>query len=86
MLILENALRSLNPVAIKEGQAEVSAPEHEVWGAVTCKQCGETFTVGPNRLYADPAQKARYMKKVEQMLAAEHRQGDRHLNGYDLGW
>jgi hypothetical protein len=85
MLILENALHSLNPVAIKDGQTELAAPEHDVWGAVTCKQCGETFRVGPNRLYADAAQKTRYMTKFEQMLTAEHRLGDRHLNGYDLG-
>lgn len=87
MLIVENAqLHSLNPVAIKEGQTEVSAPEHETWGEVTCSQCGEVFCVGPNRDYSDPAQKMRYMKKFERMLADEHRQGDRHQNRYDLGW
>jgi hypothetical protein len=87
MPLVENArLHSLNPVAIKEGQTEVNAPEHETWGKVTCGQCGEVFLVGPNCNYADPTQKTRYMKKFEQMLADEHMQEDRHQNSYDLGW
>jgi hypothetical protein len=75
---------SLNPVAIRAGQKEVNAPEHETWGIVTCDQCGEKFHIGPHRIY--PEQADEYVKRFEEMLADEHRRGNAHKNSYDLGW
>jgi hypothetical protein len=77
-------LRSLNPVAIKAGQKEVNAPEHETWGTVSCDQCGEKFYVGPNRIY--PEEPDHFIKVLEQMLADDHKRGIVHRNSYEFGW
>jgi hypothetical protein len=47
----------LNPVAIKVGQIEIKAPEHETWGTITCGQCGEQFLIGPHRSTPTPVRR-----------------------------
>jgi hypothetical protein len=38
-------------VAVKLGQTAKYAPEHELWGVVTCDECREKFGIGPHRIH-----------------------------------
>lgn len=80
-------LQSFNPVAIKAGQHEVRAPEHDDWGSVTCDQCKEKFHIGPNRIYGTRGNKTAidYAREFEKVLAVDHEQNMPHQNAYDLG-
>ena len=74
----------LCPVAIKQGQSEVHAPNHEIWGVVLCDQCSERFAVGPNRIYGARISEEAAVKKFEAILASDHQSGKAHQNSYEL--
>ncbi len=80
----KNRLESLNPVAVKLGQTEVHAPEHDTWGVLTCNTCGEKFALGPNRIYASGANEATCVKELESLLVRDHKVNESHHNSYDL--
>ena len=77
-------LQSLAPVAVKEGQTEIHAPNHETWGTVTCASCGEKFFVGPNRIHGARISQQTAVSQLESLLAEDHNAGHPHQNGYEL--
>jgi hypothetical protein len=80
----KNHLDSLNPVAIKLGQTEIHAPQHDTWGILTCDICGEKFALGPNRIYGSRANEATCVKELESLLIRDHKRNQSHQNSYDL--
>ena len=80
----KSQLDPISPVAIKQGQTEVHAPNHEVWGIVTCDECGERFAIGPNRIYAARISEETAVKEFQAILANDHRLNQKHKDGYEL--
>ena len=74
----------LSPVAIKQDQSELHAPNHETWRVVTCRECGERFAVGPHRIYGARISEEAAVKQFEAILANDHRVNRPHENGYEL--
>lgn len=73
----------LCPVAIKMGQNEVHAPDHETWGTVTC-DCGDQFLIGPSRIYGARITAEQAAKRLESVLEADHKAKRKHQNSYEL--
>jgi len=80
----KNRLGSLNPVAVKLGQTEIHAPEHDTWGVLTCNTCGEKFALGPNRIHRNDASEATCVKELESFLVRDHKLNQPHQNSYNL--
>jgi hypothetical protein len=78
----------LCPIAIKEGQHEVHAPEHETWDKVTCPNCppksADTFLLGPNRIYGSRITKEKATRDLLSRLADDHKYKRKHANSYEL--
>lgn len=78
----------LCPIAIKEGQHEVHAPEHETWDRVTCPHCPakapDTFLLGPNRIYGSRITKEKATQDLFSRLADDHNHKRKHANSYEL--
>ena len=77
-------LRPLCPLAIKQNQHEVHAPAHDTRVEVTCDACGDKFYVGFNRIYGARTTPEASAKKLEALLAEDHRAGRPHVNAYEL--
>src|SRR6516164_3114039 len=77
-------LRPLCPLAIKQKQHEVHAPGHDTRVEVTCDTCGDKFYVGFNRIYGARTTPEASAKKLEALLAEDHRAGRPHVNAYEL--
>lgn len=77
-------IRSLSPVAVRTHQREVSAPDHDTWGTVTCDGCKAEFFIGPNRIYGSRTTQAECVKQLEGILAQEHAMNHDHQNIYEL--
>ena len=71
------------PVAIKLGQTEIHAPEHSTWGVVKC-ECGETFAIGPHRMYGTRISDQEAAKQLEDILAEDHQRDVAHHDFYPL--
>ena len=56
-------IQPLCPVAIKVGQTEVHAPDHDDWGVVRCDQCTAEYAIGQNRIYGSH-RKAKIAPKI----------------------
>lgn len=80
----ESELNTTAPVAIKQDQKEIHAPEHDTWGVVTCSACGDRFAVGPHRIYGSRTTEQQCVEQLEKVLASEHKVGRKHLSGYQL--
>jgi hypothetical protein len=74
----------LSPVAVKRGQIDVCAPDHDTWGIVTCGICGEQFAIGPNRRYGSRRSEQDCVQSLEKALAEDHKRGESHRNWYEL--
>ena len=74
----------LSPVAIKQGQTEVHAPEHETWDTIQCQSCSDKFLLGPNRIYGARITKERATKDLLSRLADDHNHKRKHANSYEL--
>jgi hypothetical protein len=74
----------LCPVAVKLGQFEVHAPDHDHWGIVTCDSCEEKFFIGPNRIHGSRATDVNSAKALEVLLADDHNRKRPHENSYEL--
>jgi hypothetical protein len=72
-----------DPVAVRHYQSEVHAPEHTNWANVKCVSCGEEFSVGCHRLYPQTSE-AKYVAKLQQKLAADHKIGRPHDDLYEF--
>jgi hypothetical protein len=80
----EQKLQPHCPVAIKVGQHEVHAPNHDTWGIVTCDSCGLHFHIGPNRLFGSRTTAEATARQLQAILAQDHIAGRAHLSGYEL--
>ena len=80
----KHRLDSLNPVAVKLGQIEIHAPQHDTWGILTCDACGEKFALGPNRIYGSRTGEDACVKELDSILARDHAANQGHKNSYDL--
>lgn len=77
----KNQIDPLCPVAIKK---EVHAPAHETWDSVTCKECGDEFIIGPNRIFSSRITAAQAAERIEELLDADHTAKEKHQNSYEL--
>jgi hypothetical protein len=84
LIAYEQKLQPLCPVAIKVGQHQVHAPDHDTWGIVTCDSCGVQFHIGPNRIHGARTTAEVSVTQLQALLAEDHRMGKPHLNGYEL--
>jgi hypothetical protein len=81
----QTQITPLGVVAIREGQREVNAPEHDTWGTVSCDVCGAKFFVGPHRIYGFRGLKEDFFRQLEEILLEDHRMNRQHQNAYELG-
>jgi hypothetical protein len=77
-------LHSLSPVAVKQGQTEVHAPDHETWGVVKCDLCDDKFLIGPNRIHGARISQQTAVKQLESLLTQDHEAAHTHRNAYEL--
>ena len=82
--VYEKKLQPLWPVAVKALQTEVHAPDHDIWGIVTCDSCGEQFHLGPNRMFGAKITAEECSKQLQTLLTADHESGRLHANAYEL--
>ncbi len=80
----KSALHTMSPVAIKQNQKDMHAPEHDTWGVVTCDACNDQFAVGPHRIYGSRTTEHECVKQLETLLASDHKAKREHLCGYEL--
>ena len=59
----KSQVNTLSPVAIRLGQSQVHAPDHNTWGVVTCDTCKIEFAIGPNRIHG-----ARIGEREQQLI------------------
>jgi len=74
----------LCPVAVKMGQTTVHAPSHETWGVVTCDACGDKLFIGPNRIHGSRINAQEGAKRLETLLAEDHRRNRPHADSYEI--
>jgi len=78
-------IEPLCPVAVKMGQSEVHAPEHDnKWSTVACDTCGANFFIGPNRIYGSRISEHECAKRLRALLAEDHRVGRTHTDSYEI--
>jgi hypothetical protein len=80
----KTTLDSLGPVAVKDNQTEVYAPNHDNWRTVACVTCGEQFHIGWNRIYGSRITEQEAVKQLESLLAQDHRNQQPHSNSFEL--
>jgi hypothetical protein len=80
-------LQCFGPVAIKQGQNEVRASQHDTWGVIACEKCQQKFIFGPNRIYGTRGNRTKedYAAIVHEILKADHHHNRPHENAYELG-
>jgi hypothetical protein len=71
-------------VAVKLGQTAVYAPEHELWGVVTCDECREKFVIGPHRIHGSRIGEQDCAKRLEALLNEDHKQNRPHADSYEI--
>jgi hypothetical protein len=72
------------PVAIQLQQFEVHAPEHILWGIVTCDLCGKQFAIGRHRIYGSHITDVQAAEALTIMLEDNHSRNEPHQNSYEL--
>ena len=77
-------IQPLCPVAIKIGQTEVHAPDHDDWGVVRCDQCAAEYAIGPNRIHGSHRKGEDGAKDLEAILKKDHERKQPHANSYEL--
>jgi hypothetical protein len=84
----KSEVKPLSAIAIKEGQREVHAPEHETWDKVTCPNCplesADKFFIGPNRIFGSRITKEKATIVLLSRLADDHNHKRKHANSYEL--
>jgi len=74
----------LDPIAVRSDQVRVHAPQHETMGSVSCNSCGQRFFIGRHRLYPPAETYGHLVRKLESILADDHRSERAHANLYNL--
>jgi len=78
-------LTSPNPVAIRKGQTETHAPDHDhVWKPVTCTVCQAEFFIGPNRIYGSSSTEGECAAELQALLADDHQHDRTHHDSSNL--
>ena len=77
-------INPLNPVAIKLGQGNVHAPNHETWDVVKCPHCADKFALGPNQIYGSRITKEDATKDLFSLLTDDYNHHRRHQASYEL--
>lgn len=77
-------IESLCPVAVRMSQTKVHAPAHETWGVVTCDLCGEKFFIGRDRIGGSRITAQECAKRVDTLLAEDHRRDGMHADSYEI--
>jgi hypothetical protein len=72
------------PTCDQTKQHEVHAPAHDTRVEVIWDACGDKFYVGFNRIYGARTTPEASAKKLEALLAEDHRAGRPHVNAYEL--
>ena len=80
----KSQITPLNPVAIRLGQTEVSAPEHETWEVLACSACKDKFALGPNQIFGSRITKEKATRMLLSRLADDHNHHRAHENSYEL--
>jgi hypothetical protein len=80
----KTSIHPIGPVAIKLGQREVHAPEHDTWGIVSCDGCKERFAIGPNRVYVSRTTELECVAELEELLRQDHLHSRPHQDSYEL--
>ena len=66
-------------VAVQLGRTAVYAPEHELWGVVTCDECNERFVIGPHRIHGSRIGEQDCARRLEALLSEDHKQNKPHV-------
>ncbi len=77
-------IEPLCPVAVRVSQIKVHAPAHETWGVVTCDACGEKFFIGRNRIGGTRITAQECAKRLDTLLAEDHRRDGTHADSYEI--
>ena len=80
----KHALIGLNPVAVRQHQTEVYAPDHTTWSTVSCKDCTAEFAIGPNRIHGARQTEKKCLELLEARLADDHKHNRTHPNSYEF--
>jgi hypothetical protein len=80
----KSQVNTLSPVAIRLGQSQVHAPDHNTWGVVTCDTCKIEFAIGPNRIHGPRISEQECVDQFETLLAQDHRHDRSHNDSYEL--
>jgi hypothetical protein len=72
------------PVAVKLNQTTVHAPAHDTWGTLTCDGCADSFFIGTNRIYGARISAEETAKRLEKLLAEDHKQNRPHADSYEI--
>ena len=75
----------MHVVAIRQGQHNENAPHQETWGILKCASCPSEFSLGPPRMFGVFEEPEQYARRLKEILAGEHEQGQQHRDKYDLG-
>jgi hypothetical protein len=62
----------------------VHAPAHDIWGTVNCDSCADKFLVGPNRVHGSRISAEECAKRLDAMLAEDHKRNKPHADSYEL--
>jgi hypothetical protein len=71
-------------VAVKLGRTAVYAPEHELWGVVTCEECSDRFVIGPHRIHGSRIGEQDCARRLEALLNEDHNQNQPHADSYEI--
>ena len=80
----KTAISPLCPVAIQLRQFDVHAPEHIMWGIVTCEACRKQFAIGRNRIHSSLITDVQAAEALAIILADDHRRNQSHQSSYEI--
>jgi len=80
----DKKIEPLCPVAVRMNQTRVHASAHETWGVVTCDDCGDKLLIGPNHIHGSRINAQEAAKRLEALLAEDHRRNRPHADSYEI--
>jgi hypothetical protein len=65
-------------VAVRVAASDIQTPEHKNFARVTCRNCYERYDLRHNILYDPHVKQEAAVKKVEEILAGDHKAEREH--------